>query len=87
MVVIILCVKFIKGRCRKVYLGHCSVCDLSFTEGNIKDHILKIHHMHPVVVCPRCGSLTWLGAEYQIRKSKLINSLDHKDAEFDKLED
>ena len=40
-------------------------CDLVYTDNNVSECYLKMHHSYPVVVCPRCGTVSWLGADKQ----------------------
>lgn len=51
-------------------LGHCTHCDLTFTDGNVISNTLKLHQLHPVVICPRCGTVVWLGADTQVAFAK-----------------
>lgn len=57
-------------------------CDLVFTDQNLSENFIKMHHVHPVVVCPRCGTISWLGADKQRDFVQKI-----KDAEAGYVED
>lgn len=56
-------------------LGHCHNCDMKFSENDVIGNSIKLHHNYPVVLCPRCGAVTWLGSDVQIAFTKTMNRL------------
>lgn len=51
-------------------LGHCTKCDLAFTDGIVSNYTYSMKYEHPIVFCPRCGTVVWLGADTQIAFAK-----------------